>query len=40
MQYPKNTLEGTCSSHIGTALCETHEAGQEEMDVQLGRYIK
>ena len=29
-EYPLSTLEGTCSSHSGTAFFETHVAGQEE----------
>ena len=31
-EYPHSTLKGTpsCSSQSGTALYETHEAGQEE----------
>ena len=31
-EYPHSTFNGTptCSSHIGTALYETHVAGKEE----------
>ena len=49
-EYPHSTLNGTptCSSYIGTALYETHVAGQEESGHVLGgdvtathmRYLK
>ena len=34
-EYPQRTLAATpaCSTHIGSGLCKTYEAGQKNLDV-------